>query len=494
MSTPIDRSVSSSPQRLSIRMHILLVCLAASLPLILGDLYTLYHRRTGQEGLEDLAVAGLGLTLALALSFLTARRITGPLGRLARAAQAVAPTPSDAPGAADDPAEVAELTAAFNGMAARLRTRQRWDDALKRIGQLATSRRPLTEVLEAGLAAILEASGAELGLVRLVDPATRELVIAAHRSVPADHLDAHRRIPWGTDLAGQVAQAGGESLYGSLDAQPPDSHFRSLLGGVESIVCLALIDQEHVIGTLTLGHPQRQFFVPADVEQLRLAASFFSGAIRAEQMRLATEQDAAEKALLLRELNHRVRNNLAALIGLLSLAEEQLEDPAAERLRDMSDRVQRLAEIHDLLAGRWHQAIQVREVAELVAKNVLEALPAGAPTWLVRGDPVAIGSAQVTPLAMVLNELLTNIVKHAFDGRGRGQVEIQIQGRETDIEVVVQDNGRGGPVEHTRPGLGTKIVELLVTKTLAGSLNVETNGGRRVTLRFPQRRELWAQP
>ena len=494
MNSAPDRPSAPVSRRLSVRMYILLVCLAAGLPLILGDVYTFIHRSASQVVIDDVVVVGLAMAVALLLSFAIGRRITRPLRRLVRASHLLAEAPADAVVAPGDPAEVAELTASFNAMAARLRKRQRWDEALKTIGQFATSRRSLPEILEGGLAAIMQAADATLGLVRLVDPATRELVIAAHRNVPPDHLEAHRRIPWGTDLAGHVAQAGGQTLFESLSAQPADSHFRTLLGGVESIVCLALIDQGHVVGTLTLGHPLPHSFDPGDVEQLRPAASFFSGAILAEQLRAATQQDAAEKALLLRELNHRVRNNLAALIGLLSLAEEQVEGPAAERLRDMGDRVQRLAEIHDLLAGRWHQFIQVREVAELVAKNVLEALPAGAPTWQVTGDAVSVASAQVTPLAMVLNELLTNIVKHAFDGRPDGRVEISILARGDDIEVVVADNGRGGQLDPGRRGLGSRIVELLVTKTLGGRLSVETDGGRRVSLRFPHRREPEARP
>ncbi|MFB3820030.1 MAG: sensor histidine kinase [Candidatus Methylomirabilales bacterium] len=432
-------------------------------------------RRQGGLGI---LIALSGVAVALLLSLLLGRRITRPLGRLLAGTDRVAHGLNQALAPPEGPAEVADLTTSFNLMAQRLHERQRWDGAVKAIGSLAASRRPLPEILDGGLAALMEATGAGLGIIRLADATGNHLNLAAQRGAAEAYLARYPALP-----AKRVPPEG--IVLASLAEQPAASHWRELAGVAESLAYLPLLDQDRLVGSLTLGHAFRGYFRPEALDDLRPAASLLAGAILAEQLRAAAQQEAAEKHLLLRELDHRVRNNLAALIGLLNLGEDQLEGPAAERLRQMADRVQRLADVHDLLAGRWHQSIEVREVAELIAKNVLEALPARDVAWSVAGNGTRIPPRQVTPLAMVLNELLTNVTKHAFQDRKGGRVDIQIGTAGPDIEIAVADNGTGGQVPTRGRGLGMTIVHLLVERSLGGSVEFESGGGTRARIRFP---------
>lgn len=432
-------------------------------------------RRQGGLGI---LIAVSGVAVALLLSLFLGRRITRPLVRLLAGTDRVAHGLNQVLAPPEGPAEVADLTTSFNLMAQRLHERQRWDGAVKAIGSLAASRRPLSEILDGGLAALMEATGANLGIIRLADATSTQLNVAAQRNAPAPYLARYPALP-----AKRVPPEG--IVLASLAEQPSASHWKELAGATESLAYLPLLDQERLVGSLTLGHAFRGYFRPETLDDLRPAASLLAGAILAEQLRTAAQQEAAEKHLLLRELDHRVRNNLAALIGLLNLGEDQLEGPAAERLRQMADRVQRLADVHDLLAGRWHQSIEVREVAELIAKNVLEALPARDVAWSVAGNGTRIPPRQVTPLAMVLNELLTNVAKHAFqDGKG-GRVDIRIAAQGPDIEIAVADNGAGRQAPVRGRGLGMTIVHLLVERSLGGSVQFESDGGTRARIRFP---------
>jgi two-component sensor histidine kinase/HAMP domain-containing protein len=432
-------------------------------------------RRQGGLGI---LIAVSGVALALVLSLLLGRRMTRPLARLLAGTDRVAHGQNQVLAPPEGPAEVADLTTSFNLMAQRLHERQRWDGAVKAIGALAASRRPLPEILDGGLAALMEATGANLGIIRLADPTGTHLNVAAPRNAPAAYLARYPTLP-----ARRVPPEG--MVLASLGEQPSASHWKELAGAAESLAYLPLRDQDRLVGSLTLGHAFRGCFRPETLEDLRPAASLLAGAILAEQFRAAAQQEAAEKHLLLRELDHRVRNNLAALIGLLNLGEDHLEGPAAERLRQMADRVQRLADVHDLLAGRWHQSIEVREVAELVAKNVLEALPAQDVAWSVAGNGTRIPPRQVTPLAMVLNELLTNAAKHAFQDRKGGRVDIRIAVDGPDIEIAVADNGTGRQAPARGRGLGMTIVHLLVERSLGGSVQFDTEGGTRARIRFP---------
>jgi two-component sensor histidine kinase len=87
---------------------------------------------------------------------------------------------------------------------------------------------------------------------------------------------------------------------------------------------------------------------------------------------------------------------------------------------------------------------------------------------------------------MVLNELLTNVVKHAFGGRAGGRVDIAIATEGDAVEVRLSDNGRGGEISPRPGGLGMTIVHLLVERSLGGTVTFGSDQGTRVTIRFPR--------
>ncbi len=431
------------------------------------------------------------LAIAILIAIFIGNRVSLPLRRLAVAVDRVTQGEPGAIAETGGPVEVARLATSFNTMSASLRRRQQWDEALKAIGRAATSGLSLNEILVTALQAMIQASGATVGLIRLVDPQTRNLVVAAHRNLPQEYLDVAREIPWGAKLAGYVAYTGEPWMVGRLQDQPQVSHLSLLAGQVQSLACLPLKTHEQVVGTITLGHHQPQFFGPAALPLLLPAASMLGGSVLAEQLRLATSREAEEKALLFRELDHRVRNNLAALIGLLYLGADEAEGTAAERLLEMAERVARLADVHNLLAGRGVQPVDVRELSEVVAKNVLAALPGGARIqWRVTGTPVRVPASQVTAIALILNELLTNCVKHAFPGRATGRVSIEVRRDGDQVVLGLRDDGVGLDRAKHPAGLGLSIVQTLVTQNLRGSVSfANPGGGTAIFIRFPQPEE-----
>jgi len=429
---------------------------------------------------------GAALIIVILIAFIIGNRAGLPLARLTATADRVARGEYEVVAEPGGPPELARLMTSFNTMAASLSRRQKWDEGLKAIGRTATSQLSLDEILATGLEAMMRASGASIGLVRLVDPKTRDLVVAVHRNLPPEYLDVAREIPWGANLAGSVAASGEPRLVGQLQEQPDLSHL-SLGGRIHSLACLPLQAHNRVLGTITLGQPQPQCFGPADLPVLLQAASMLGGAILAEQLHMATRKEAEEKALLLRELDHRVRNNLAALISLIHLAAEGAEGAAAETLREMADRVARLADVHNLLAGRGNQPIELRELAEVVAKNVLAVLPDYTQIrWKATGEPVRVSPSQITAIALILNELLTNCAKHAFPGRATGAVSVRVEREGEEVVLEVRDDGVGFDPEPRPSGLGLTIVETLVSYNLKGTVQFSAEEGTRVIIRFPQ--------
>jgi|GEM_PF-3128654 len=432
---------------------------------------------------------GPALAIALLIALFIGNRLGLPLGRLTAAAGRIAQGEYGLTADPSGPPELVRLVTAFNTMSTSVARRHKWDEALKAIGQVAASRMPLDEILAAGLEAMMGVSGASLGLIRLADAKTRDLVIAAYRDLPPSYLEVARAIPWGAKLAGSVAATGEPWLVGHLREQPEVSHLSLLADRVQSLACLPLKTHDRVVGTITLGHSQPEFFGSSDLPVLLQAASLLAGAVVAEQLHAATSKEAEEKSLLFRELDHRVRNNLAALISLLHLAAEGTEGAAAESLQEMAERVARLADVHNLLTGRGMQPVEVRELAEVVAKNVLAALPGGARIhWKILGVPIRIPPSQVTPVALVLNELLTNCAKHAFPGRPTGSVTILVTRDADEAVLEVRDDGVGLDLARVPAGLGLTIVRTLATQNLKGSVAfaMAGEGGTVVRIRFPQ--------
>jgi PAS domain S-box-containing protein len=372
---------------------------------------------------------------------------------------------------------------------------RRWDEAKAAIGKAAVSGGSLDGIMKDALDAMAYAAGAPVGMIRLVDPETRNLVLVAGRNLLPAYRQVADRTQWGEYLAGQVAATGGIQVVEDVSGQPSLSFLSQLTDPpISSLIGVPLQAEGHVVGTLALGHPQPGYFDAAAADELLSAADMLAGAIRAEQLREALRREAEARALLLRELNHRVRNNLAALIGLLHLTADKLEGPAAAALNAVAERVGHLADLQHLVGGGAGEPAELRELVEIAARGALAPLADDvAVRWRVGGATVKIPAAQVIPVALALNELITNCIKHAFRGRSAGSVTVEIHRIGGDVCLEVSDDGPGP--EPGGRGLGLGIAEALVTEALHGSFHLvrARDGGALALVRFPLREELQTQ-
>lgn len=213
-----------------------------------------------------------------------------------------------------------------------------------------------------------------------------------------------------------------------------------------------------------------------------------------------TEQKAAEKALsealaakdvLLREVHHRVKNNLQTISSLLNMQAELLPDLAARQaLRDAQRRVHSLALIHEQMYGdKDMDEVDFGEYASRLTRDLLESFGAAASRVSLRFalEPVSLAMDQMIPCGLILNELVTNSLKYAFPGERSGEILVSLaceNGRR--VTLTVADNGVGLPpgVEQQRPNsLGTRIVAIL-TAQLGGTVTRESGQGLRSTVTF----------
>ena len=200
------------------------------------------------------------------------------------------------------------------------------------------------------------------------------------------------------------------------------------------------------------------------------------------------EQALAQKTALLHEVDHRVKNNLQLISSLLLLQSRRIDDEGARlALRGMLERVSAIATVHRRL---FHSDdIERFDVAEFV-RDLAGDVATGASRHGVEIrldlEPVAVAASQAAPLALVVNELLGNAVKHGFPGDRMGSVRIAIHRREGEFDLSVADDGVGigeGPM--ALAGFGGVIVQLLCQQLRAKMRLEDAQPGVRVVVTLP---------
>jgi two-component sensor histidine kinase len=229
--------------------------------------------------------------------------------------------------------------------------------------------------------------------------------------------------------------------------------------------------------------------------QVLVVVKEVTGQQRAQQALHSTlrelESALAEKTVLLKEVHHRVKNNLAVIVSLLGMKAGAIEGTEAQgALEDSQQRVRSIALIHERLSGTERlDRIVFAEYAEQLVQELSGVYGVAARRIAIRveSEPVEMGIHRAIPCALILNELVTNSLKHAFPGERSGEVRVRLrQSAPGELELAVEDDGVGcPPIAAARNGksLGLRIVEIL-TRQLEGSLEQPDCAGTRFVLRF----------
>jgi PAS domain S-box-containing protein len=198
-----------------------------------------------------------------------------------------------------------------------------------------------------------------------------------------------------------------------------------------------------------------------------------------------------EKEVLLKEIHHRVKNNLQIISSLLYLQAGKTVDPGAIRaLKDSQNRVRSIALVHESLYQSSNLAgIQIGEYTRGVASNLLESYGGrDRPVRLtVRMGAIRLSINAAIPCGLIINELVSNSLKHAFPEGREGEIRIQLARTDTgSLALTVSDDGIGIP-EHvdfrSSPSLGLTLVSSLVAQ-LGGTIELDRRDGTTFTITF----------
>ncbi|WP_343065234.1 sensor histidine kinase [Nocardioides mesophilus] len=203
------------------------------------------------------------------------------------------------------------------------------------------------------------------------------------------------------------------------------------------------------------------------------------------------DRELVTKDATIREIHHRVKNNLQTVAALLRLQARRIEAPEGRAaLEEAVRRVGTIAVVHDTLSQTLDERVEFDQVADRLRLMVTEVSSPGAAVSSRREGSFGVVPAEIaTPLAMVLTELLQNAVEHGFHG-GSGQLLVAARRTPGRLVVTVQDDGAGVPVDFdldSSASLGLSIVRTLVESELGGRIQIDPapTAGTRVTLDVP---------
>ena len=206
-----------------------------------------------------------------------------------------------------------------------------------------------------------------------------------------------------------------------------------------------------------------------------------------------TARDAKTKTMLLREVNHRVKNNLTGIIGLIHTeqryASEQKRAVVQEAMERLIQRINALAQVHDILSWTEWAPVSLSNMATHILSAALDAVPLDRQIVMdVDPSKIKVLPQQANNLALVLNELVTNAIKYATSGGTTTHLAVQIDQEEDDTVLLeIRDSGPGYPpdvLRLERHGVGLYLVRILVEHALGGSLLLANDGGAVTAIRF----------
>lgn len=369
-----------------------------------------------------------------------------------------------------------------------------------------------TVVLEQGLAA-LEASA---GSIALLDEAGLNLELLQAIGYPSALVEAWRRFPLTSPAPIAEAVRTGESVFieseEAMAARIPEL-MPQRTGQRSALAAVPLAVKGRVLGGMGLSFDKPQVFSEEDRAFILAIARQCAQALeRARlydeaQQEIATRKETeaqlktllAEKEVLLKEVHHRVKNNLQAVSNLLYLQATYISDPQVQEMfRDVQNRIKSIAMIHEKLYQTKDLArINFAEYIAMLVTHLIHSYKIDPEkinlNLAVDNMPLDVDTAM--PLGVIINELVTNVLKHAFPAGQRRPgaedrpdeigIELKVEG-EGQFLLSVSDNGIGLPEELdvlNAPSVGLQLVNMLAGY-MQGAIEVEQSAGTTFRIKF----------
>ncbi|MEK6264999.1 MAG: sensor histidine kinase [Clostridium sp.] len=191
------------------------------------------------------------------------------------------------------------------------------------------------------------------------------------------------------------------------------------------------------------------------------------------------EKELISKSVVIKEIHHRVKNNLQTIASLLRLQARRSDNQhTKDALSESMNRILSIAATHEILSKEGLDEVSIQEVITNIKNNSMRYFNVANKNIEVNviGDNFKVCSDKATSIALVVNELLQNSMQYAFINKPSGSIDIIIEEGKIYSTIVVVDNGTGFDVNNVRNNsLGLSIVNSIVVDKLNGSINIASD-------------------
>ena len=366
---------------------------------------------------------------------------------------------------------------------------------------------PLEVVLEELIRAVERPSAGELlGSILFLSDDGRRLLHGAAPSLPAEYNAAIHGIEIGPQVGscGTAAHTGHPVYVCDIAEDPLWSDFRDLAlrHGLRACWSTPIRGTDgKLIGTFANYYRDPRTPTERDLEIIAMVTQTAAIAVERHRIEMDRRRSEEQHLLLLRELNHRVKNLFTLTKSLVVMTARSASSPE-EMSKALQGRLFALSRAHELVQPGLRESVWDMEGCDVPLRSILQDIlsPYGAGTieWRVEldGPDVAIRPSAITSLALVLHELATNAAKYGALSNPEGQVSVQWKLRDAGLELLWRE--AGGPVVESAPqrtGFGTVLAQRSVEMQLAGEIVYEwAPDGLRVRIVLPPSRIAQHQP
>jgi len=225
--------------------------------------------------------------------------------------------------------------------------------------------------------------------------------------------------------------------------------------------------------------------------EVQFAVSAFNDITEDKRNRDNMEYALREKEVLLREVHHRVKNNMAIVSSLLNMQSGYVDDEKhLQMFRESQGRIRSMALVHEQLYQSDDFAhIKVQDYIRSLSESINNTFGAGHGVHMVLDvDEIELDIETLIPCGLIINELMTNSFKHAFNGQDSPELHITLKKQDRDkASLSIADNGTGLPEGFDislSGGLGFKLIEALISQ-IDGSLKIKSGDGMSAQITFP---------
>jgi len=359
--------------------------------------------------------------------------------------------------------------------------RLRQQSLLAEFSRTVLQTRDVQEILQR--ATELCAWGLEAAFAQAIEflPGQQQLVVRASSGWAGNPADGVIFAADNGSPAGRAYSTGETIISNDLAADPRFElpRFLSDHGATRAINVLIERggDDENLFGVLEVVSTGGGAFDQADADCLKGFAGLLGIAIERQQADARLQEALDYQALLTREMSHRVKNSLTSVVGLLRVqSRSAASDEIRSAIDDAGSRVATIAAVHDhLWRGSRIGFIDLADFLNEFCKKLQGA--AGIHVIDCRADAMQLSADHAVPLGLLVNELVSNAIKHAYPD-GSGVIEVSARKIRGRLQVDVSDRGVGLPegfdIDQTRTSLGFKVITGLV-RQLHGKLSFTSN-------------------